>query len=201
MGAMDNLKAGAAALLLAGGFAIAPVYADDCPDAKSAEKGFFAERRGVKTEILQTNKTDVQQITRVGNNAVLDITFYQGLFELDRLDRGRRTVMRPLHDLAKNYPPVTGKSSAAIFEIGEGADKVIRSITLDVKKAETMTVGGCQLQVLRIEQKVAQGEAKATLREIMYYAPDLKFIVAKAWPERDGSMSMVKYDRIYLKQP
>jgi hypothetical protein len=35
----------------------------------------------------------------------------------------------------------------------------------------------------------------------MYYAPDLKFIVAKAWLESDGSMTMIKYDRIFLKPP
>jgi hypothetical protein len=198
MRAFHRFAAGAAALVLAFCFTAAS-HADECPDAKSAASGFIAQRDSAQTEVLQSSKTEVQQITRLGSQAVLDVTFYQGLLELDRLDRGRRTVLRPIHDLAKNYPPVAGKSTAAVFEIGEGPGKVLRTFVLDVKKAETLTVGGCQFKVLRIEQKVAQGEAKPSLREIIYYAPELKFIVAKAWPERDGTMTMIKYDRIYLK--
>jgi hypothetical protein len=198
MRAFHRLAAGAAAVGLAFCFTCAS-RADECPDAKSAANGFIAQRGSAQTEVLQTSKTEVQQITRLGSQAVLDVTFYQGLLELDRLDRGRRTQLRPIHDLAKNYPPVSGKSTAAVFEIGEGPDKVLRTFVLDVKKAETLTVGGCRFKVLRIEQKIAQGEAKPALREVIYYAPDLKFIVAKAWPERDGSMTMIKYDRIFLK--
>jgi hypothetical protein len=155
MRAFDRFAAGAAfALALCFG---SSAHADDCPDAKSAAQGFVAQRGSAQTEVLQSSKTEVQQITRVGSQAVLDVTFYQGLLELDRLDRGRRTVLRPIHDLAKNYPPVSGKSTAAVFEIGEGADKVLRTFVLDVKKAETLTVGACKFKVLRIEQKVAQG--------------------------------------------
>lgn len=187
-------------LLCVGCLGLGDASAYDCPTAKTAVDGFVAQRgEHTETEVLQIGDTEVQQITRFDGKAVLDVMSFQGLFELERLDRGRRTKLRPIHDLGKIFPPIPGKSYAGLFEIGEGDRKVVRTILLDVKKAETMAIGGCKFKVLRIEQKVAEGEAKPRLREAQYYAPDLKLIIAKEFPERDGSMTTIKYDRIYLK--
>jgi hypothetical protein len=54
---------------------------------------------------------------------VLEVTLFQGLFELNRLDRGKRTTYRPKSDLAKTFPPAPGKKITAIFEETEGPRK------------------------------------------------------------------------------
>src|SRR5436190_20571692 len=79
--------------------------AQDCPTAESATRGFVVERQErSKTEVLFAEPPIVRTIMRYDGRTLLETTQFQGLFELDRLDRGRRAVFRPKTDLAALFP-------------------------------------------------------------------------------------------------
>ena len=76
--------------------------ADDCPSIATA-KGAFVVERGPdsKTEVFSGNGPIVRSVLRYRGQTVLETTHHEGIFELDRLDRGRRFVLKPKADLAK----------------------------------------------------------------------------------------------------
>jgi hypothetical protein len=183
------------------GLGPALAWADDCPTKETASKGFIVERgERSKTEVFHSGDSEVRTVSKYGGSTYLEVTLYQGLFELDRVDRGKRTVYRPKSDLAKNFPPVPGKKITALFEETEGARKGdLRTFVLEIsKKPDTLSLGGCKYKVLRIERNVLNDKSKPVFVETDYYAPDLKLIIGKEFREGDGQSSLNKYDKIYL---
>ena len=129
---------------------------------------------------------------------LLEVTLFQGLFELERLDRGKRVTYRPLSDLAKSFPPAPGKKITAVFETAEGESKRLRTFVLEVRKEpDTLFIGPCKYNVLRIDRSRMDDKSKPIFMYTDYYAPYLKLIVAKEYRERDGRTTLIKYDRIY----
>src|SRR2546421_1451279 len=97
--------------------------AQDCPTAQSATREFVVEREErSKTEVLFAEPAIVRSIMRYDGKTLLETTQFQGLFELDRLDRGRRAVFRPKTDLAALFPLKAGKKATVEFEV-EGAGR------------------------------------------------------------------------------
>jgi hypothetical protein len=173
---------------------------DDCPTQSSAGKGFIVERgERTKTEILFPGNTDVRTVTRVDGRTVLEVTLFQGLFELDRVDRGRRTVYQPKSDLAKTFPPAPGKKITVLMEETEGQRKGnLRTYVLDVRKqSDTLYVGSCNYKILRIDRSVLDDKSKPVFVNTDYYSPDLKLILGKEYRESDGRTELIKYDKIY----
>lgn len=173
--------------------------ADDCPTKETASKGFIVERAGAKTEILFPGNTDVRTVTRVGGRTVLEVTLFQGLFELDRVDRGRRTVYQPKSDLAKISAPAPGKKITALMEETEGQRKGnLRTYVLDVRKqSDTLYVGSCNYKILRIDRSVLDDRSRPVFMHTDYYSPDIRLIVGKEYRDRDGGTELIKYDKIY----
>jgi hypothetical protein len=77
-----------------GGFAVAPGYADECLTAKSAAQGLIAEIRGSQTEVIHAGPTEVRTALRSAGSTLVELTLFQGLFELERLDQGKRATLR-----------------------------------------------------------------------------------------------------------
>src|SRR3954466_5781171 len=104
-------------LIMILGFGSVSAWADDCPTKETAGKGFIVERgERSKTEVFHAGDSEVRTVSRFDGRPYLEVTLFQGLFELDRLDRGKRTTYRPKSDLAKTFPPSPGKKMTAIFE-------------------------------------------------------------------------------------
>jgi hypothetical protein len=183
------------------GAGIVPTQAaDDCPTAQSAGKGFIVERgERSKTEIFHAGDTDVRTVYRVDGRTLLEVTLFQGLFELDRLDRGKRTAYRPKSDLAKTFPPAPGKKITAVFEEAEGERKGnLRTFVLDVRKEpDTLYLGSCKYKVLRIDRSQLDDKSKPVFMYTDYYAPDLKLVLGKEYRESDGRTTLNKFDKIY----
>jgi len=173
--------------------------ADECPTKETANNGFIVERAGAKTEILFSGNTEVRTVTRVSGRTVLEVTLFQGLFELDRVDRGRRTVYQPKNDLAKIAPPAPGKKITILIEETEGQRKGnLRTYLLDVRKQpDTLYVGSCKYKIFRIDRNVLDEKSRPVFMHTDYYAPDLRLILGKEYRESDGRTELIKYDKIY----
>jgi hypothetical protein len=170
----------------------------DCPAGPSVAAGFVVERgERSKTEVFHVDDTNVRTVFRYSGNALLETTQYQGLFELERVDRGQRAVSRPTSDLSKVFPPNVGQKISAIFDVTEGERRSTRTIILAVKKLDTLHIGPCQYRVLQIDRSIGRDGGKPVFVETDYYSPVLKLNIAKEFKERDGRKSLNKFDRIY----
>jgi len=141
----------------------------------------------------------VRTVYRVDDRTLLEVTLFQGLFELERLDRGKRTISRPVSDLAKSHPLLPGKKITAVFEEIEGERKGnLRTFVLEVRKEpDTLAVGACKYKVLRIDRSRLDDKSKPVFMYTDYYAPDLKLVLGKEYRERDGRTELIKFDKIY----
>src|ERR1700732_4336761 len=70
--------------------------APDCPTASTARQGFIVERNCPPMEVIFAEDRLVRNILRsTTGETLLETTEFEGLFELDRIDHGRRTVSHP----------------------------------------------------------------------------------------------------------
>lgn len=172
--------------------------AQDCPGAKDGRKGFVVERSrtGSQTEVVHDGPV-IRTALRLGGNVLLRTTQYQGLFELDRIVRGRRTTFKPKSNLAKLFPLKVGKLAIAEFE-PSGSTRLTKTrvISLNVIGNDELSIGRCKNKVLKIMRRQSTSDAPLRLFNIDCYAPELKLVIAKEW-QRGGRTNFVKFDRIF----
>jgi hypothetical protein len=171
----------------------------DCPNESTARNGFIVERNHETNEVIRAGDRLIRTIFRSGRGqTLLETTTFEGLFDLERIDRGRRTVLRPVKDLDTLSPLKVGREWIAQFESGE-ASQVTRmtQIALRVVRADSLFIESCRYSVLVIERRIARGDAAPVLVETDYYVPDLKLIIAKEFKNPDGTSFLAKFDRIY----
>jgi hypothetical protein len=169
--------------------------ADDCPSATSG-KGSFVVERGPdsKTELFYGNGAIVQSVLRYRGQTILETTLHEGLFELERLDRGRRSILKPNADLAKFFPLKQKQKIEVEFEVLQDGKPGKSLVKLAVIGTDSLTIGSCRYDIL----KVQHDETGVRLfQNVDYYAPALKMVVAKEYPERDGRKTLIKFDKIY----
>jgi hypothetical protein len=194
----SRLAALAGVLVLAA--ASIPCAAQDCPTAETVGRGFIAERgTAAKVEVQHLDATLVQTTWRSGNAVILQTLQFQGLFDLDRQEGGRRTASRPKTDLAKLFPLQAGKEIAAEFETGPAGQVQVTTVRLIVKDPATLDVGPCKFDVFAIDRSVAQGAAPPEFVSGELYAPLLKLVVAKDFKNPDGATTRTQYDKIYAR--
>ena len=172
--------------------------ADDCPSIATT-KGAFVVERGPdsKTEVFSGNGPIVRSVLRYRGQTVLETTHHEGIFELDRLDRGRRFVLKPKADLAKFFPLKQKQRIETEFDLQQDDGKLTTSRThLNVIATDTLYIGPCKYDILKIEREETRAGARF-FSNVDYYAPALKYIVAKEYRERDGRTKLIKFDRIY----
>jgi hypothetical protein len=172
-----------------------PIAAQDCPSAATG-KGSFVVERGPdsRTEVFYGNGASVQSVLRYRDRTLLEVTQHEGLFELERLDRGRRSVSKPKANLAKFFPLKQQKIETE-FDVQQADGKVVATqVKLTVVGTDSLAIGACKYDILKIQRD----ETGARLyNNVDYYAPALKFVVAKEYKERDGRTTLIKYDKIY----
>jgi hypothetical protein len=173
--------------------------ADDCPDAKSGKSGFVVERgESSSTDVFHIENSVIRTVMRSGGNALLETTQYEGLIQLDRIDRGRRTTFRPKGDLAAIFPLKVGQQASAEFEyLGADGRSTVATVGLTVKEKGRLFIGPCGYDVFKVERSESRGEQPPRVINVDYYAPALKLVIAKEYKEKDGRSTLVKFDRIY----
>jgi hypothetical protein len=175
--------------------------AQDCPTAKAAASGYTIERDGgSKTDVLFGDGQTVRTIMRFDGRALLETTQFQGLFELERIDRGRRAVFKPKSELAPLFPLKQGQTAKVEFDVeGEGRPPTA-TVQISVQGTDELYISVCKYSVLKIDRRESRGGAPLLLRDTDYYSPELRLIVAKEY--RHGEQkNLVKYDRIYALKP
>ena len=188
------------AVLLASSVIAAPslTSAQDCPTAQSARNGFVVERdQRSKTEVFVGSDSIVRTVMRSGGKTLLETTQFEGLFQLDRIDTGHRTVLRPKTNLASLFPLKVGQTIRAEFDIEDPRRPGTAAIEFSVKKTDTLHIGPCQYRVYQMERRESRGESPLRFVNTDYYAPDLKLIIAKEYKYQDDRTRLIKFDRIY----
>ena len=173
-------------------------HAQTCPDAESGKTGFVVERgERSRTEVFHDGAI-IRTVLRYGGNAMLETTQYEGLFDLDRLDRGKRSTFKPKSDLAKLFPLKPERHAIATFDIdADGTAAKTRTVELLVTGQAEIYVGACKYKILKIERSQSQAGAPPSFMNVDYYAPDLKLIIAKEYKDSGGRTTLIKFDKIY----
>lgn len=174
---------------------------EECPRLWVAGKGYVLERDNNSQYEVFHDGANVRTILRQRGQVLLETTQYEGLFDLDRLDRGRRTTLKPQSNLAKFFPLRAKQQIVAEFEVvAAGTSPIKRTVALKVIGDDEFYIGKCKYKVLKIEHRQSQGDnAAPVFYDFEYYAPELKLVIAKEFKERDGRTTINKYDKIYLR--
>ena len=179
-------------------FGTTACFAQTCPDAQSGKNGFVVERGETsRTEVFHDGSV-VRTIMRSGGNALLETTQYEGLFDLDRLDRGRHSTFKPKTNLARLFPLKTKQHVTAVFDVAmEGGTEKVRTVELLILGQDELYVGGCKYKILKIERRQSRSNGPPNFTNIDYYAPNLRLVIAKEYKEANGRTSLIKFDKIY----
>src|SRR5262249_39606525 len=175
-----------------------PAAPQECPPTSPEPRNFIVERNRYTVEVISVDDRIVRTIYRSPNGqTLLETTEFEGLFELERIDRGRRSVYRPISDLAKLFPLKPKQKLTAEFESSDPPPTVKGKIVLQVQRSDALFIGSCKYPVFVIDRMVDWvGKPPAFIRTD-YYAPDLKLVIAKEFKERNGATTLNKFDRIY----
>ncbi len=191
----DLLRAAlAAAALLAPRIALAR----DCPTARSAKSGFVVERnKRQKSDVFRDDQGIVHTVMRYDGTTLLETTQFEGVFQLDRLDRGRRTTFRPSEDLKALFPLKAGQQAHAKFISEHDGQYGRLYVELDVRAAEDLFIGACKYSVLRIDRRESTSAVPPQFVYTELYSPDLELVLAREYKRPNGETRLIKYDRIY----
>ena len=172
--------------------------AQDCPTAQSGAHGFVVERNELqKTDVFHAGDGIVRMVMRYDGRSLLEKTLFEGLLELERLDRGKRTKYESRSDLKALFPLKPGQQANAKF-ISESDGTYGRVyVELAVKKPEDLYVGPCKYSVLRIERSESHSAVPPQFVYTELYSPDLKLILGREFNHAGGKTNLIKYDRIY----
>ena len=183
----------AAVFLLQPGFS----RAQDCPIAESQRQGFVVERGGQsKTEVFYDSPI-TKTIMRTAGKTLLETTQFEGLFQLDRIDRGHRTTFRPKEELSALFPLKVGQRATVEFLADVGGRMTKATVDLSVVGQDSIYLGPCKYDVLKIDRQESRGERALHFANTDYYAPTLKLIVAKEYKGKNGRQTFIKFDGIY----
>jgi hypothetical protein len=176
-----------------------PAFAQSCPTARNGKTGFVVERGdNQKSEIFHADGGIVRTVMRYAGTTQLETTQFEGIFQLDRLDRGRRMTIKPQTELARLFPLKAGRDVLAKFDYVDASGRATPgAVSLVVKSSDPIFIGPCKYSVLKIDRSESRGEGAVRYLYTDYYAPELKLILMKEYRDPDGKSRFVKYDRIY----
>ena len=151
--------------------------------------------KGAKSSIPKTASS--VQSCRYNGAVFLETTQHEGLFQLDRLDNGRRTKYEPQTDLRALFPLKPGRKVDAKFNTESSGQQGTLSVELIVKASDALYIGACKYNVLKIERSESRSSEPPRFVDTDYYSPVLKLVLAKEYRESNGGTHTIKYDRIY----
>jgi hypothetical protein len=196
----DRLRTLPRWLVAAAFSALTPTFggAQDCPTAQSGKDGFVVERgEQQKSEVFHGEGGIVRTAMRVHGTTVLETTQHQGLFQLDRIDNGKRTKFEPKSDLNSLFPLKPGHTVKATFAWEGNGQQGPSTVELAVKGTDVVYIGPCKYSVLKIDRSESRTAAPPRFIDTEYYSPELRMILAREFHESGGGTNIVKYDRIH----
>ena len=172
--------------------------ADQCPVAVKGRGAFVLERGArSKTEVTFSDDAVISAVSRFQGSPLLELREYQGLIQLERIDRGHRTIFKPESDLAKLFPLQPKQEIEIRLDASEeGVPPAVVAINLRMVGTDNLAIGACTYDVLKLERTETRSGRKSD-PVTDYYAPELRFIIAKEYRERDGRTTLIKYDQIH----
>ncbi len=182
-----------AALLLAGA-----VHAADCPDGKTAEKGFVLERPGV-TSIFRPSPEHVVQITNSFDSSPPQTQFLLGgLIEVFRTSETGQFAALSDSDMRGIFPLQEGASEKVKWLHLDAEENTVepRSLELQVTGKETLKLGACEYQVLAVKQIFRAADGSEIDAYTALYAPELEAVLAKRYDEGTGKEETIDYRSI-----
>jgi hypothetical protein len=172
--------------------------AQDCPTAQSGKLGFVVERGHLqKSEVVHEDDGTVHSVMRYNGTMLLERTQHEGLFDLDRLDRGVKTKFEPQIDLKKLFPLKPGRDIEAKFISESNGQHGTLLVQMTVKGSDILYIGSCKYNVLKVERSESRSADSPRFIDTDYYSLELKLILAKEFRKSNGGTNMIKYDRIY----
>jgi hypothetical protein len=179
-----------------------PSIAQNCPTEQSGRRGFVLERgEKQKSDIFHDDGGIVRTIMWYKGAPLLETMQHEGLFQLDRLEEGRRTKFEPRTNLKTLFPLKPKQTVKAEFSWERDGQKGVLLVEMAVKGFEDLYIGPCKYSVLKIERSETGSANPPRFVYTAYYSPALKLILAKEYRYPDGRTQIIKFDRIYLKPP
>ncbi len=173
--------------------------ASDCPRALSGKGSFVLERRaGAQQQVSYDETPIIHTALQYGGRTLLETTMYQGLFELSRLDRGIRIEQKPKGDLGKFFPLTPKATIAADFEVTMNGGTKTKTVKLQYVGDQDYALGECSYHVLKLRRT---DTLPIIYDNIDYYAPDLRFVVAKEYRDDNGRTTIIGYTKISSGRP
>jgi hypothetical protein len=192
----------AIATLLAALLPAAPTVspaANDCPSALSGKGSFILERRASSQQEVSYDETPIIHTSlQYGGRTLLETTMYQGLFELSRVDRGTRIEQTPKDDLGKFFPLKAKPTITADFDVTMNGSTKSKTVKLQYVGDQDYSLGECTYHVIKLHRT---DTLPAVSDNIDYYAPDLRFVVAKEYRDDNGRTTVVGYTKISSGKP
>lgn len=182
-------------LLLVLSFHSAASAQDACPSAIGSQGSYAIDRNGFPTEVSYDNTPVVRALLKQGSRILQETTFHEGLFQLEQIYRGKRTVHTPKSDLDKAFPLKLRQKVAFLFETASGDSRYVTTVTLEATGSDRLSLGRCTYDVVKIARDETHGDSKRP-QVVEYYSPELRFVIAKEHKERDGRLTLIKFDRI-----
>ena len=99
--------------------------------------------------------------------------------------------------MKKLSPLKPGRNIEAKFISESNGQHGTLSVEMTVKGADTLYIGSCKYNVLKIERSESHRAHPPVFVGTDYYSPELKLILAKEIRKNNGGTEMIKYDRIY----
>ena len=172
--------------------------AQDCPTAETAKSGFVVERNErQKSEVFRDDTGLVHTVMRYGGTTLLETTQFEGIFQLERLDRGLRTTYETSENLQALFPLKPGQQAHAKFISQRDGQYGRLYVELDVRAPEDLFIGPCKYSVLRIDRRESTSAVPPQFVYTELYSPDLELILAREYKRQNGETQLIKYDRIY----
>ena len=144
-------------------------------------------------EVFYDQSPILRTTLQAGDRTLLETTQFQGLFELSRVDRGTRIEQKPKTELAKFFPLKPKQVISADFEVTMNGGTRTKTAKLEYVGVEDYSLGDCTYSVVKLRRSET---VPIVYDNIDYYAPELRFVVAKEYRERDGRTTIVGYTRI-----
>ena len=170
----------------------------ECPTEQAGRRGFVVERGDQqKSDVFHGDDGIVRTVMRYNGTTLLETTQYEGLFQLDRLDQGKRTKFETRTNLKRLFPLKPGQTAKVRFTSESGGLSGLLVVEIAVKGSEDLYIGPCKFSVLKVEQSESRSADPPRFVYTAYYSPALKLILAKEYRYPDGRTQIIKFDRIY----
>lgn len=167
-----------------------------CPSAKTAPNGFLLKNSEATSEFIPAQGPVIAITNTFGDSQKQTVFSFQGLIDLSRSSSDERFNIYPVSDL-NEILPLTKDEHHVISFVPLNPEEANEKWTLEltVTKRETLAVGRCKYDVLRVRQEVKRGSEQVDVWSALY-SPDLHATLAKVYDEGTADEAIVRYDYI-----